>query len=182
MPAIDLAAHPSLTELVRRAQRGDREAFDQLYTQSVGRVYALCRRMADDAREAEELTQDVFVCAWQRLGSFRAESAFSTWIYRVAVNVILEARRAAGRRAARIEFTDAPERVESAARDPSPDDRMDLETAIASLPAGARLVLLLHDVEGYKHEEIAELTRTAVGTVKAQLHRARKLMRERLGR
>ncbi|MBI4408798.1 MAG: RNA polymerase sigma factor [Gemmatimonadetes bacterium] len=167
-------------ELVRRAQRGDGEAFDRLYELSVGRVYALCLRMCEDARVAEELTQDVFVHAWQRLDTFRGESAFSTWMHRLAVNVVLQERRSAGRRGLRLELTDDPERAGALAPPAFPDERMDLERAIATLPPGARLVLVLHDVEGYKHEEIAAMTGAAVGTVKAQLHRARRLLRERL--
>ncbi len=167
--------------LVRRAQNDDRAAFDSLYGQHVGRVYAVCLRMSASRSEAERLTQDVFVRAWQRLKSFRGDSAFGSWLYRLAVNVVLEDSRSNRRRDAHIAVLPEPEMFESLhGSSPGNDDRMDLERAIASLPPGARQVLVLHDVEGYKHEEIARMTGTAVGTVKAQLHRARRLMRERL--
>ncbi len=156
-----------------------RPAFDALYHENAGRIYALCLRMSADPGEAERLTQDVFVRAWRRLDSFRGESAFSSWLYRLAVNVVLQDRRTAGRLRARVFFTDEP--APAAARSDSIEDRMDLERAIASLPDGAREALVLHDIEGYTHEEIGRLTGKAAGTIKAQLHRARKLLRERLG-
>ena len=168
-------------DLVRRAQRDDRIAFDALYSQHVGRVYAVCLRMCASRPEAERLTQDVFVKAWQNLKSFRGDSAFGSWLYRLAVNVVLQDSRTTRRRDAHITVLPEPEMFENlrgaAAHD---DDRMDLERAIASLPPGARQALVLHDIEGYKHEEIANMTGTTVGSVKAQLHRARRLMRERL--
>lgn len=169
---------------VRRAQAGDESAFEALYREHVGRVYAICLRMSGDARRAEELTQDAFVRAWERLGSFRGESAFSSWLYRIAVNVVLGTRRAEGRRAHRHEIAaglaTAAEREEAGAVERSPGTRLDLERAIAELPPGARTIFVLHDVEGYRHEEIARLTGLAPGTSKAQLHRARRLLREAL--
>jgi RNA polymerase sigma-70 factor, ECF subfamily len=167
--------------LVRRAQNDDRDAFDALYEQHVGRIYAVCLRMSASRSEAERLTQDVFVHAWQRLKSFRGDSAFSTWLYRLAVNVVLQDSRGNRRRDAHLIVAPSEDLMDSLrGRSVHDDDRMDLERAIASLPPGARQVLVLHDIEGYKHEEIARMTGTAVGSVKAQLHRARKLMRERL--
>lgn len=167
--------------LVRRAQADDRAAFDALYGHHVGRVYAVCLRMSASRSEAERLTQDVFVRAWQRLKSFRGESAFASWLYRLAVNVVLEDGRRNSRRTARVAVLPDPDQLEHMQGKTSHDDeRMDLERAIATLPPGARAVLVLHDIEGYKHEEIARMTGTAVGTVKAQLHRARRLLRERL--
>jgi RNA polymerase sigma-70 factor (ECF subfamily) len=168
-------------QLVYRAQHEDRAAFDALYAQHVGRVYAVCLRMSASRLEAERLTQDVFVKAWQGLKTFRGESAFASWLYRLAVNVVLQDSRSTRRRDAHIAVMPDPELFDNLrASTPQYDDHMDLERAIASLPPGARQVLVLHDVEGYKHEEIARMTGTAVGTVKAQLHRARKLLRERL--
>jgi len=148
----------------------------------VGRVYAVCLRMCADQQEAERLAQDVFVRVWQRLGSFRGESQFASWLHRLTVNVVLEDSRAARRRTARAQNVEDPAFHERPGKDSASDSdaRMDLERAIASLPPGARQALVLHDVEGYKHEEIAQLLGTAVGTVKAQLHRARRLMRDRL--
>jgi RNA polymerase sigma-70 factor, ECF subfamily len=167
--------------LVRRAQNDDPDAFDELYEQTVGRVYAICLRMSANRADAERLTQDVFVRAWQRLKTFRGESAFSSWLHRLAVNVVLEDSRGTRRRDAHHVIAPADDYFESVGgRAAQDDDRMDLERAIASLPPGARHVLILHDIEGYKHEEIARMTGTTVGSVKAQLHRARKLMRERL--
>jgi len=172
-------------ELVRRAQAGDRTAFEQLYRDNVGRVYALCFRMAGTADLAEELAQDVFVRAWQKLGSFRGESAFSSWLHPLTVNVALSERRSRRRRVARVMTTDdltAYERPGPPTRSDGPESGFDLERALATLPPGARAVFVLHDVEGYKHEEIAQLTGVATGTSKAQLHRARRLLREALTR
>ena len=172
-------------ELVRRAQAGDRVAFEQLYRDNVGRVYALCYRMAGTADLAEELAQDVFVRAWQKLGSFRGESAFSSWLHPLTVNVALSERRSRRRRVARVMTTDDLtefERPGPPTRADGPEAGFDLERALATLPPGARAVFVLHDVEGYKHAEIAERTGVATGTSKAQLHRARRLLREALKR
>lgn len=170
-----------MQETVRRAQAGDAAAFRALYDEHVGRVYALCLRLAGDRAEAEEHTQDVFVRAWERLRGFRGESAFSTWLHRLAVNEVLQARRAGGRRSARVvTMEDGGASQASGTAPPAP--AADLAGAIAALPPGARAVFVLHDVEGYRHEEIAALTGVAEGTSKAQLHRARRLLREALGR
>ncbi|HEV8600231.1 MAG TPA: RNA polymerase sigma factor [Gemmatimonadales bacterium] len=173
----------AMSELVQRAQGGDDEAFGALYRAHVGRVHALCLRLAGDAQAAGELTQDVFVRAWEALPSFRGESAFGSWLHRLAMNVFLGKRRATGRRERRIFTTDEPALLErpGAEREP-PGVRLDLEQAIATLPAGARAVFVLHDVEGYQHGEIARMTGIAEGTSKAQLFRARRLLREALAR
>ena len=168
-------------ETIQRAQAGDATAFRALYDTHVGRVYALCLRLAGDRQQAEEHVQDVFVRAWERLGSFRGESAFSTWLHRLAVNEVLQARRAAGRRSARVELADDGGASREAGQRPAPP-ASDLGQAIARLPEGARTVFVLHDVEGYQHDEIAQMTGIAVGTSKAQLFRARRLLREALGR
>ena len=168
--------------LVDRAQAGDARAFEALYRRLVGRTYALCLRMARDAQRAEELTQDVFVRAWERLGSFRGESKFSTWLHRLAVNVVLQEGRTRGRRESREELMGDPEEYLGRVREEFPGTRLDLERAIASLPEGARTVVVLRDIHGYKYEEIAQMQGVALGTVKAQIHRARKMMRERLDR
>ena len=167
--------------VVRRAQSGDQEAFGDLYRAHAGRVYALCLRLEADAARAEELTQDVFVRAWERLASYRGESAFGTWLYRLAVNVVLSDRRSAWRRARRELVTADPSALEPPAARPAGRD-LDLEQAIAALPPGARTVFVLHDVEGYTHDEIAGLSGIAEGTSKAQLFRARRLLREALNR
>lgn len=164
--------------LAQRAQRGDFEAFEELYRGNVARVYTLCLRLCAEAGRAEEYTQDVFVRLWEKLGSFRGDSAFSTWLHRLAVNLVLDRLRSERRRSAWLLETDDPVPLAGAVRAPEPGMRLDLERAIRSLPPGARAVFVLHDVEGYRHQEIAKLTGLAEGTSKAQLHRARRLLRE----
>lgn len=166
---------------VREAQAGDMAAYEELYHDNLGRIYGLCLRLAGNTNLAEELTQDVFVRAWQKIGSFRGDSAFSTWLYPLAVNVALSERRARARRTARVFGTDDLTPFDRPGR-PAPERGLDLERALGELPEGARAVFVLHDVEGFKHQEIAELTGIATGTSKAQLHRARRLLREALGR
>lgn len=170
----------STEALVRQAQEGDTRAFEALYRRLVGRIYALCLRMSRDPQRAEELTQDVFVRAWERMGSFRGDSRFTTWLHRLAVNVVLQAGRARGRREGREQLVANPEDYVARVRREMPGTRVDLERAIASLPEGARTVLVLRDIQGYKYDEIAEMQGVALGTVKAQIHRARKMMREKL--
>ncbi|MEE8147253.1 MAG: sigma-70 family RNA polymerase sigma factor [Longimicrobiales bacterium] len=167
-------------ELVRKAQKGDDAAFEAVYRTSVERIYALCLRMSGDSAVAEELTQDVFVRAWQKLSSFRGESRFSTWLHRLAVNLVLQDRRSKGRRRAKEEVVADLERYGSHAQRAMPGTRVDLERAIAGLPTKAREVLVLRDIQGYKYDEIAGLTGVSLGTVKAQIHRARALVREAL--
>lgn len=171
---------PSMTDAVERAQQGDTGAFEHLYQDNVRRIYALCMRMTGDPSEAEELTQEAFIRAWEKLGTFRGDAAFSTWLHRLAVNVVLGHRRSEGRRRDRIvgqeDLSYHRDRVERAHR----GARVDLEEAIAELPDGAREIFVLYDVEGYKHREIADMLGLATGTTKAQLHRARTLLREAL--
>ncbi|MDQ4080030.1 MAG: RNA polymerase sigma factor [Gemmatimonadota bacterium] len=166
---------------VALAASGDRRAFERLYRGNVNRVFAICVRMSGDRMRAEELTQDVFVRVWEKLPLFRGESAFSTWVHRLAVNVILNFRKAEGRERLRHD-PDGEETLEMHGTSGHEGDRMDLEAAIATLPPGARRVFVLHDIEGYKHEEIAEMLGVTAGGSKAQLHRARMLLREALGR
>jgi RNA polymerase sigma-70 factor (ECF subfamily) len=172
-------------DLVARAQTGDQTAFRDLYRRHAGRVYALCLRLTGggDVAAAEERTQDVFVRLWDKLASFRGESAFSSWLHRLAVNVVLNEQRTRGRRESRVMPAD-PEILDQ--RDPGRTDvagvSIDLERAIATLPEGAREVFVLYDIEGYGHAEIAELVGIAVGTSKAQLFRARRLLRGMLER
>jgi RNA polymerase sigma-70 factor, ECF subfamily len=171
-------------DLVRRAQAGDQTAFHELYRQYAGRVYALCLRLTGDAAAAADRTQDAFVRAWQKLRSFRGESAFASWLHRVTVNVVLNERRTTGRREARVAPTD-PETIDQAASRPSAGEAglsIDLERAIAALPEGAREVFVLFDIEGDGHTEIAQMIGIAEGTSKAQLFRARRLLREKLER
>ena len=166
---------------VALAAQGDTGAFERVYRAHLGRVYNLARRLAGpDA--ADELTQDVFVRVWQKLGTFRGESAFGTWLHRLAVNVIVERFRTLG--TARERFLADSEEVLDRLPGHSPttrhDARMDLDAAMKRLPPGARAVFVLHDVEGYKHEEIGALLGVSIGTSKSQLHRARMTLREHL--
>jgi RNA polymerase sigma factor (sigma-70 family) len=169
-----------LAALVARAQHGDDAAFDALYARSVGRVYAVCLRLCADRAEAERLTQDTFVQVWQRLRGFRGDSRFTSWLHRIAVNTVLQDRRSVGRREARVRGADDAELAGVADRTREPELHLDLERAIAALPFGARTALVLHDIEGYTHREIAAMMGLAAGTIKAQLHRARQLLQQRL--
>ena len=168
--------------LIAACQQGDARAFQKVFDLYKDRVYSLCRHMSGNAEDAEDLTQDVFVRAWQKLGSFRGDSQFSTWLHRLAVNVILQDRRTRGRRQAKEHVVEDLERYAIAATPATPGTKVDLERAIAGLPAGAREVLVLRDVQGFKYREIAELTGVTLGTVKAQIHRARALVQEALER
>lgn len=171
----------SQTDLVLNAQEGNVDAFESLYREHVGKVYGLCLRMLRESSRAEELTQEVFVLAWQKLGSFRGDSAFSTWLYRLAANTVLGHLRSQGRWEERFTTLDEPQH-ERAGEIPRPDSGIDLERAIAALPPAARLVFLLSQVEGYRHAEIAELIGIAEGTSKAHLHHARRQLRKDLDR
>lgn len=171
-----------MSDPIQRAREGDPDAFRVLYEEHVGRIYALCLRLARNPGHAEELVQDTFVKAWEKLPGFRGESALATWLFRIAVNVALADRRATGRRESRIGLTSEPDALPNAHRTSDPETRLDMEHAIADLPPRARAVFLLYDVEGYQHAEIAEMTGIAEGTSKAQLFRARRLLREALSR
>ena len=158
-----------------RAASGDVQAYERLYRTHLPRVYSVVRRMAGP-QEADELTQDVFVRAWQKLHLFRGDSAFGTWIHRVAVNVVLEWMRS--RRHEKFRHHDPEAIFDVTAGEPArPDARLDFESALDRLPAGAREIFVLHDIEGHKHGEIGEMLGISPGTSKAQLHRARLLMR-----
>jgi len=160
------------------AARGDAQAFRRLYEENVDRVHALARRMVG-FEHAGELTQDVFVRAWQKLHTFRGEARFSTWLHRLAVNLILSKRASFATERARFLGDDQVlERIET--RPVGREHNVDFEKAISRLPDGARMVFVLHDVEGYRHEEIAGLLGVTTGTTKAQLHRARMLLRGHL--
>jgi len=167
---------------VSEAQAGNRRAFERLYRTHCDRIHALCWRLCGgDSALAEDLVQEAFIRAWHKLDLFRGESSFGTWMHRLAANVALSDRRIRLRRIGREQPLDeAAERTAAGARDVTQGLRSDLEQAISALPERARTVLVLFDVEGYKHEEIAELTGMAAGSSKAQLHRARKLVREAL--
>jgi RNA polymerase sigma-70 factor (ECF subfamily) len=181
----DQEAVPEVSEalLVRRARGGDMAAFEALYRRHSGRVNALCLRMTGDRGKAEDCVQEAFVQAWRRIGSFEGRSAFGTWLHRIAVNQVLSMQRKEARRPGFLEV------IEDRTEEPDPSRRsedgglqMDLEGAVASLPDGARNVFVLSAVHGYSHEETAGMLGVAVGTCKAQLHRARRLLAQRLDR
>ena len=187
MDALALRCAPVLNTVdmaddVALAAAGDVSAFERVYYAHLPRVHSLVRRMSG-GRDTDELTQDIFVRVWQKLGTFRGESAFGTWLHRLAVNVIVERFRSLGVKRDRfladsepvLEVTPAPVRAR-------PDLAMDLEVAIAQLPDGARTIFVLHDVEGYRHEEIAGMLGISSGTSKSQLHRARQTLRTLLNR
>jgi RNA polymerase sigma-70 factor (ECF subfamily) len=178
MPPVPTAAHDS--DDVRAAAAGDRHAFQRLYTLHVGRVYGALQRLAGyDHARAEDLTQEAFIRAWQKLPGFRHESAFGTWLYRLAVNVALMDIRARGADPVSVrdhELLPDPGETPFCAA-----ERGELEQAISQLPPRARAVLVLHDIEGWRHEDIGDELGMAVGTSKAQLHRARGLLRKVLG-
>ena len=179
MTPASIAAVPD-TDDVHAAAGGDRHAFQRLYRRHVDRVHGAVLRLAGyDHARAEDLTQDAFVRAWQKLGEFRHESAFGTWLYRLAVNVALMDIRS--RKADPVGFVDEDSLPEHGDTPFCAAEREELERAIGRLPARARAVLVLHDVEGWKHEDIGRELDMAVGTSKAQLHRARALLRKLLG-
>jgi RNA polymerase sigma-70 factor, ECF subfamily len=163
---------------VALAAAGDTAAFERVYRLHVPRIHGLVRRMLGP-QEADEVTQDIFVRAWQKLGTFRGDSAFGTWLHRLGVNVIIERRRSWAILRARLD--DDPEAIDLMAGPPMRVDvSLDLEQALETLPPGAREIFVLHDVEGYKHREISDLLDITTGTSKRQLHRARLLMRRHL--
>ena len=181
----DAAEEDGVSEalLVRQAKNGDVASFETLYRRHEGRVYALCLRMTRSPDRAEDCLQEAFVKAWRSLPSFEGRSAFGTWLHRIAVNQVLSLQRSESRKAGFLELVE--ERLEPSDNQPAQRDagvEMDLEQAIGSLPPGARNVFVLFAVHGYSHDETAGMLGVAVGTCKAQLHRARRLLAERLDR
>jgi len=176
-------------EAIRRAQQGDAEAFERLYRLHNRRVYALCLRMVGNTAEAEDLTQEAFLQLFRKIGTFRGESAFSTWLHRLAVNVVLMRLRKKTLAATSLEeVTEPDEDVGGPRKDiGGPDlrlsgsvDRVNLERAVEQLPPGYRSVFVLHDVQGYEHNEIAAIMNCSIGNSKSQLHKARMRLRELL--
>ena len=174
---------------IRRAQQGDAEAFQRLYQLHKGRVYSLCLRMVGNPADAEDLAQEAFLQLYRKINTFRGESAFSTWLHRLAVNVVLMQLRRKKLPQVSLEETLATDDAsEGLKREPGADDlrlmgsidRLTLEDAIAELPQGYRAVFLLHDVEGYEHNEIAEMLNCSIGNSKSQLHKARLRLRDLL--
>lgn len=174
-------------ELIARAQRGDEEAFAALFDVHKRRVYSLCLRMTGDTAEAEDLAQEAFLQLFRKIATFRGESAFSTWLHRLVVNVVLMHLRKKGLQQVSLDEPDASQ-DEPVKREYGDDDkrllhsidRITLSRAIDGLPPGYRAVLVLHDVEGYEHNEIAQILNCSVGNSKSQLHKARLKLRELL--
>ena len=177
----------SESQLIARAQRGDEEAFTALFEAHKRRVYSLCLRMTGNTAEAEDLAQEAFLQLFRKISTFRGESAFSTWLHRLAVNVVLMHLRKKGLQQISLDEADNSQ-DEPVKRDYGDDDRrligsvdrIGLQRAIADLPPGYRTVFVLHDVEGYEHNEIAEIMSCSVGNSKSQLHKARMKLRDRL--
>ena len=175
-------------EAIARAQQGDGRAFEVLYNLHKRRVYSLCLRMLGNVSEAEDLTQDAFLQLHRKIGTFRGDSACSTWLHRMAVNVVLMHLRKKGLPQISLEEALGPTqedgpRKDLGARDlvlSGSVDRVALERAVQELPPGYRLVFVLHDVEGYEHNEIAEILRCSIGNSKSQLHKARMRLRDLL--
>lgn len=181
MVAIETPRVETDLELARLSAAGDTAAFERLYRQHHRRVYSLCLRMLGNPTEAEDLTQDVFVQLFRKIGSFRGESAFTTWLHRMTVNqVLMHFRRRNVRPESTTDDGELPPVVEVGTERPSHMpvvDSIALERAIAELPKGYRTVFVLHDVEGYEHEEIGHMLGVTVGTSKSQLHKARMRIR-----
>jgi RNA polymerase sigma-70 factor (ECF subfamily) len=180
---------PSEAEAIRRACNGDRAMFEYLYQLHSRRVYGLCLRMAGNTADAEDLTQEAFLLLLRKIHTFRGESAFSTWLYRLAVNVVLMRLRKKSPPIVTIEATPNPddETVSPGFDIGAPDlllegsiDRINLDRCIRQLPAGYRRIFVLHDIQGYEHGEIAEILGRSVGDSKSQLHKARTRLREQL--
>jgi RNA polymerase sigma-70 factor (ECF subfamily) len=167
--------------LTQRSAQGDVFAFEELYARHNRRVYSLCLRMTGNTSEAEDLAQEVFIQLYRKVGSFRGESAFTTWLHRLTVNQVLMHFR---KRGVKLEQTtddgDTPVQVVVGTQDPARMpvvDRIALDAAVVQLPPGYRTVFVLHDVEGHEHEEIARMLGCSVGTSKSQLHKARMKLR-----
>lgn len=171
-------------ELVRQAAAGNSHAFRELYNNNVKRVYAVCLRACQDRDTAEELTQEVFVKAWEKLSSFHFESKFSSWLHSIAVNQFLMMKRSEKRFQERVsELTEIISRDNPQAKvKQGYDSKIDIEGALEKLPQQARMAFVLHDIEGYKHHEISKMMDIEVGTSKAHLHRARRMLREELAK
>ena len=174
-------------DAIERAKQGDAEAFETLYDLHRRRVYSLCLRMTANSAEAEDLTQEAFLQLFRKIGTFRGESAFSTWLHRMAVNVVLMRLRKKGLPLVPLEDTVETEEEGPKKELGAPDavlagsvDRMELQRAVEALPPGYRSIFVLHDVEGYEHNEIATLVGCSIGNSKSQLHKARMKLRELL--
>jgi len=183
-----VAPNPAEADALARAQGGDHQAFAQLYSLHKRRIYSLCLRMVGNIAEAEDLTQEAFLQLHRKIDTFRGDSAFSTWLHRLAINVVLMHLRRKGLSLISLDEAMEPAPDEGPGRsfgtlDPTLTgaiDRLALERAVASLPAGYRLIFVLHDIEGYEHNEIASMLDCSIGNSKSQLHKARLKLRDAL--
>jgi RNA polymerase sigma-70 factor (ECF subfamily) len=170
--------------LAQSAAKGDMVAFEELYSRHNRRVYSLCLRMLQSAQEAEDLTQEVFIQLFRKIGSFRGDSAFTTWLHRMTVNqVLMHFRKRSVKNEKTTEEGDTPVQIVAGTENPRKMpvvDRIALDRAIAQLPKGYRSVFILHDVQGHEHEEVAKILGCSVGTSKSQLHKARMKLRKLL--
>jgi len=179
---------PAEADILARAQAGDHHAFAQLYSLHKRRIYSLCLRMVGNIAEAEDLTQEAFLQLHRKIATFRGDSAFSTWLHRLAINVVLMQLRKKGLSLISLDEAMEPAPEEGPGRSfGAPDlmltgaiDRLALERAVAELPAGYRLIFILHDVDGFEHNEIAAMLDCSIGNSKSQLHKARLKLREAL--
>ena len=173
--ALHNSEHEAEMMLITRVKNNDMEAFEQLYQSHVNRVYALCLRLTSSVAIAEEMTQEAFVRAWQKIQSFRGESAFSSWLYRLTSNLVMSELRK--KQLITTDIDELPNHKEQASSNMDTGKVRDMEQAISQLPDGAKAVFVLHDIEGFQHNEIAEMMGIAIGTSKTQLHRARNLLK-----
>jgi RNA polymerase sigma-70 factor (ECF subfamily) len=185
---VPASTHPAEAEALTRAQAGDHYAFAQLYSLHKRRIYSLCLRMVGNVAEAEDLTQEAFLQLHRKISTFRGDSAFSTWLHRLAINVVLMRLRRKGLSLVSLDEAMEPAPEERPGRSfgahdlnlTGSIDRLALERAIANLPAGYRLIFVLHDIEGYEHNEIASMLECSIGNSKSQLHKARLKLRDAL--
>jgi RNA polymerase sigma-70 factor (ECF subfamily) len=177
-----MAQKEASPHMIAQAQSGDKGAFEDIYKIHVGRVYGVCLRILGDHYRAEEATQQVFIRSWAKLASFRGEGSFGSWLHRLAVNTAINELKASASLQIQDSSLDEIQTKSAFQGSCSQDMQMDLEKAIAALPAGARVVFVLHEIEGFNHRDIAKKLGLANGTCKAQLSRARKLLREALKR
>ncbi|GAC1646764.1 MAG: sigma-70 family RNA polymerase sigma factor [Acidobacteriaceae bacterium] len=190
LPQAKKIAAPGITEAeaIERAKNGDGYAFELLYAMHKRRVYSLCLRMVGNTAEAEDLAQEAFLQLYRKIATFRGESAFSTWLHRLSVNVVLMHLRKKGLNEVSLEETSEPQQEDGPKKDigardnvlAGSIDRVTLERAIESLPPGYRIIFVLHDIEGYEHNEIAEMMGCSIGNSKSQLHKARMKLRDLL--
>ena len=169
-------------DLIAEARSGNKSAFEDIYRIHVGRVYGICLRILGDHFRAEEVTQQIFIRLWEKIALFRGESSFSSWLYRLAVNTALNDLKASASRPPGVSSLEDLQTESAHQGCCSQEAQMDLDNAIAALPPGARVVFVLHEIEGLNHRDIGEKLGLSNGTSKAQLSRARKLLREALKR